>query len=138
MCRIPSRSPRARAKCSSPRGFLLVEAVISAIVIGVGVAVVGRGLSNQLSALGSLEAYELAAESAASKLTELEGRTVFSQLISQDYQTFSSITDGPTDETDGLLTKRMAITAEAGKSSLKSVTLIALWPEDWLPEEWRE
>ena len=57
---------------STTRGVLLVEAVLSAVVIGVGLAFISQGLSNQLKALSSLEASTLLASLAERKLLEVE------------------------------------------------------------------
>ena len=125
------------AKRSSQRGFLLVEAILSAIVIAVGVAAIGRGLSSQLTTLRSLQNYDVAADGAQSKLTTLEGKLVSRQLIPQDEQELSSITDGPSDEDHPLRTTRITMMSDAGTLSPRSIRLSVLWPEAWLPQEWR-
>ena len=60
------------AKCSSARGVLLVEAALSAVVIGVGLVFISQGLSNQLKALTSIEEASVRSALAERRLVELD------------------------------------------------------------------
>ncbi len=58
---------------ASQQGLLLVEAVLSAVVIAVGLVFISRSLGGQLRALSTVEAYDTLLLLAQSKLAELEG-----------------------------------------------------------------
>ncbi len=60
------------AECSSQRGLLLVEAVLSAVVIAAGLVFISRGLTSQLKALRAIDEYETLRSLAHGKLLELE------------------------------------------------------------------
>ena len=59
-------------KCFSARGVLLVEAALSAVVIGVGLVFISQGLSNQLKALTSIEEASVRSALAERRLVELD------------------------------------------------------------------
>ncbi len=131
---------RRPAKFASNQGFLLVEAILSAIVIAVGIAFVGRGLSNQLNALRSLESYETVVALGESMLAAWEGKGLFGQLVSEgDLPTIPdewkrSTADGLVDKNSGeVLAKRLAVAI----TSPVSLTLVAVWPKEWFPPEWQ-
>ena len=68
---MPSPSMPRPAACAS-RGLLLVEAVLAATVIAVGLVLITRSLSGQLRALETVEQHERLLNLAHSKLLELE------------------------------------------------------------------
>ena len=138
----------------SQRGLLLVEAVLSAVVIAVGLVFISRGLGSQLKALRSLEEYDTLVSLAHGKLLELEGkRFAGGHLSAKDHRgTFEepytaydwtvSAKDGPKDRDGKPLGRALTLTVEhhEGNSTnphrSASVHLSALWPTDWVPDEW--
>ena len=58
------------AKSSSRRGLLLVEAVLAAVVIAVGLVFISRGLAGQLRALRTVEEYDTLLSLGHGKLLE--------------------------------------------------------------------
>ena len=69
------------AKRASRRGLLLVEAVLSAVVIGVGLSFITRGLASQLRALRSVEEYDTLLSLARSTLQELEANGLLERKV---------------------------------------------------------
>lgn len=63
---------KRRAKWLFARGVLLVEAALSAVVIGVGLVFISQGLSNQLKALSSVESSAVLSSLAERCLLELD------------------------------------------------------------------
>ena len=60
-------------RLASQRALLLVEAVLSAVVIAVGLVFISRGLGGQLRTLEAVESRDRLLPLAQSKLSELEG-----------------------------------------------------------------
>ena len=60
------------AKSGSRQGLLLVEAVLSAVIIAVGLVFISRGLSGQLRAIRTVEDHQTLMLLARGKLAELE------------------------------------------------------------------
>src|SRR3990167_686485 len=54
------------------RGFLLVEATLTAVVIGVGLVFISRGLATNVKQLSTLQQYDRLLQLADTTLTELE------------------------------------------------------------------
>ena len=63
---------KRQARWSSVQGVLLVEAALSAVVIGVGLVFISQGLSNQLKALASIESSAALSSLAERCLLELD------------------------------------------------------------------
>ena len=78
-----------RARCSSSRGLLLVEAVLSAVVIAVGLVFISRGLSSQLTAIRTVEEYDTLLALARRKWLELEAERLSRLPVAQEARTGS-------------------------------------------------
>ena len=137
-------------KCSSSRGLLLVEAVLSAVVIATGLVLISRGLSGQLKALRTTEAYDVLLSLASGKLLELEGDRLARAshgaptegAFPDPYADFhwaivATSRDGPLDLKDTAntpLTSDIVLTVARHGTSSSSVTLRAIWPSAWVSQ----
>lgn len=63
------------------RGFLLVEAMLTALVIAVGLVFISRGVGGSLKALASLQEYDRLIRVAESRLHELESLAQLQQAV---------------------------------------------------------
>ena len=135
------------AKYSCQAGLLLVEAVLSAVVITVGLVCITQGLTSQLKALRMLEARETLLALARWKLTELEtsllsGRPLPPDLqddFAEPYQSYqwSLIFNARADliDKDGSsLASDVSLTVTHAQPPIGSVTLGAVWLKSWLPQ----
>ena len=134
------------AKCSSRAGLLLVEAVLSAAVIAVGLVFITRGLANQLKAVRALEERETLLALARWKLTELESGLLFGRPLAPDLQgdfaepyqayqwslAFRSRKD-LTDQDGTSLASDVTLTVTHAQPPSASVTLGAIWLRSWIP-----
>ena len=139
-----------RAALRSRSGLLLLEAVLSAVVIAVGLVGVSQGLGSQLRALETVEAYETLMSLAHNQLTELEqfklarpaqpiARSgVFAAPHQQYRWAIDRVTprDGPGDLADasGPLTSNVTFTvSRTDRPRSASLTLQVVWPAAWFP-----
>lgn len=130
-------------RLASSQGLLLVEAVLSAVVIAVGLVFISRGLGGQLRSLEVVEAYDRLLPLAQSKLSELEGWGLKQQTIPQ------AEWEGEFEEPDAgclwqLKASARAVVADSPElsnatltvyfksSPARKVTLEAVWPSSWL------
>lgn len=133
------------AKWCSQRGLLLVEAVLSAVVIATGLVFISRGLAGQLKALQTLEAYDRLLLLAHGRLTELETALLarrptplkegrFEEPYAGYRWSVSAVrrqdVPGTPSASDVTL-----IVADAASTS-PGLKLAAIWPTEWLPQEW--
>ena len=128
------------------RGALLVEAVISAVVITVGLVGVSRALSAQLQGLESVEGYAVTTELAQRLAAELERPVQAGVPPSVERSgTFESPYDAygwqlsaePLEAAStGVLVSRVTITirAEEGRGAAWSVDTV--WPSELVPPAW--
>lgn len=135
------------ARFSSRSGLLLVEAVLSAVVIAVGLVFITRGLASQLKAVRTLEERETLLALARWKLTELESGFLFGRPLPPDlqgefaepFQAYQwSLAFDPrkdlTDTQDGTsLASDVTLTVTREEPPSSSVTLGAVWLKSWLP-----
>ena len=139
----------------SQRGLLLLEAVLSALVIAVGLVVITRGLSGQLRALRTLEESDVICALAQSKLIELEAevrnkrppRQVRDASFDPPYgeqaagyrwsarATPLETLESPSPETVQL--SQVTVTIQRRDGSPALFTLHAVWPKEWIPSEWQ-
>ena len=135
------------AKCSSQQGFLLVEAVLSAVVIAVGLTFVSRGLSNQLRALHTVGEYDTLLSLARGKLLELEGARLFRApsseaqrdgVFGEPHQAYRwTVTATLRKEENGEApTSSVVLTVQRNQGPSSLVRLSALWPTDEVPQAW--
>lgn len=144
------RWTQRRAMWRSRRGLLLVEAILSAVVISIGLVFITRGLGSQLNALRTIEEYDALAALAQSKFVELEGlRLAGRPLTLQDqagtfkepyehYRWTISVAPRaePTDAQGAPLTKELTLVVQQANRHTASLKLTAVWPTDWVPPEW--
>jgi hypothetical protein len=129
--------------------LLLVEAVLSAVVIAVGLVFVTRGLSSQLKALRTVEEYDALLSLAHGTLLRLEserlsGRPVPSAptgTFEPPYQAYQwTIRATPradmTDPEGHPLISEVILTVERASPPISSISLRAMWPNAWVPGEW--
>ena len=126
----------------SQQGLLLVEAVLSAVVIAVGLVFISRGLGGQLRALSTVEAYDTLLPLAQSKLAELEGWGLKQQPIpsqqlrgefgepSRGYRWEVQTLPRPVVAGTPPLTD-VTLTVQSGAEHSRAVTLSAVWPASW-------
>ena len=140
-----------RARCSSQRGLLLVEAVLSAVVIGVGLAFISRSLSGQLKALAAVEDYETLSTLARERLTELEDAALrglpppseASGTFDEPYDSYQwevaavpvQGVAGLEDEDSNPLASEVRVTVRRRKGPSPAVQLSAVWPIEWTTPE---
>ena len=128
----------------SSQGLLLVEAVLSAVVIAVGLVFISRGLGGQLRAIEAVEAYEELLPLAQSKLNELEGWGLKQQVIPErelaghfikpyegyhwrlEYALHRLPSEGPS-----LSDIKLVVFFGEEKDSKRKVTLEGIWPAAW-------
>jgi len=144
-------------KWSSQQGLLLVEAVLSAVVIAVGLVFVSRSLSSELGAVRSLETSETMLALARNQLLELEAERVPGPPPAEEPSS-GVLTASEASGADS--TYRWAVTASQredldrghdGRPLFCDVTLdirrddprhpassslTAIWPVEWVPSEW--
>lgn len=132
------------------QGFLLVEAVLSAVIISVGLVWVTRGFSSQLRAIQTIDASTELKNIAAQILLEVEGDLRESrspqrlqkgvlELSGHSYAWIFTLQPHPDDPA----IKRVILSVNSQQdssalaaSSISSIRLQALWPSDWIPDEW--
>lgn len=135
-----------RAKSSSQRGLLLVEAVISAVVIAVGLVSISRALSSQLKALRSVGDYAVMARLAQGLLTELE-RSVQAGQPPQRARNgtfeppeavyeWTLETRAPESQTTAVPVTVVTLSVRRAEGPSSTVSVRALWPSDRVPPEW--
>ena len=136
------------AKYCSSAGLLLVEAVLSAVVIAVGLVFITRGLTGQLKALHMLEERETLVGLARWKLTELEttvlsGRPLPPELhgdFDEPYDTYQwsltcSARPDVTDKDGSSLASDVTLTVTRAQPPTASVTIGGVWLKTWLPQQ---
>jgi len=137
---------RGNRRCR--RGLLLVEAVLSAVAIGVGLTLITRGLASQLSALKSIEEYDTLAALGRNTLLELEADRLTRPLQPEEqpegafpspYQAYRwRVAASPRLEPDTgqSPTSELALTVERREGPSAAVELAAVWPSEWIPPTW--
>ena len=142
----PAASPSAA--CNS-RGLLLVEAVLAAAVIAVGLVLITRGLSGQLLALRSIEDHERLLALAHGKLLELEsvrglerslGLEPSGRFPEPDTNIAWTVTATPRLRVGGGPAERLSdirLSVTHAEPPSVSVQLSEIWHADDVPESWR-
>ena len=137
---------RRRAKWRSGAGLLLVEAVLAAVAIAVGLVAVSRGLSGQLQALRSLEAREAALAAAGGTLLEWESRGLADRPLPAEAAgnvagaagTSWSVRAAPTAmDATGVAASVVALTVTRSGPPRAAARLAPAWPLSWIPSSWR-
>lgn len=129
------------------RGLLLIEAVLAATVMAVGLVFISRGLSGQLKALSAVESYETLTALARGKLLELEQTQLFLSPpvdvpregeFSAPYGVYRwAVAATPRKEASGeSLNSLVRLTVRRSDRASPAFTLSAVWPTDRVPSAW--
>jgi hypothetical protein len=134
------------AKSCSQRGLLLVEAVISAVIIAVGLVSITRGLSSQLKALQSVGDYAVMTRLAHGMLTEVERSVQAGQPPQRARAGTFEPPDAvyewslearvPEDQTTAVPVTVVTLSVRRADRSSGAVSVRAVWPSEWVPVEW--
>lgn len=137
-------------KRSSQQGLLLVEAVLSAIVITVGLVVISRGLGNQLKALRTMDEYDTLLSLAHERLLELEAERLWGPpptheradgLFKAPYESYhwlvkATAREDLKDAEGNPIASEVLLTIQRNDRASSSLRLRAVWPSVWIPAEW--
>ena len=140
---------RRQAKQRSQRGLLLVEAILSAVIIGIGLVFITRALAGQLASLRSVRQYDTLLDLAEEKLGELESQRLFNAssttqpsegIFAEPFQSYhwrikaQALVQAASDKE--LPPVRISVTVWQGDKSGSAVSLSSLWPASWVSELW--
>ena len=132
----------------SQRGLLLVEAVLCAVVIGVGLSLITQGLSSQLRALKGVEDYDALAALGRSKLLEWEADRLSRPPAAdeppagefaapyQGYRWLVKARKRVEPDTGTTTTSEVTLTLARRDAPSTALDLTAVWPSDWVPGGW--
>lgn len=129
----------------SVRGLLIVEAVLSVVVIAVGLVFISRGLASQLKALRMIEEHEVLLSLARATLLELEGERSVNHppsraqegTFQEPHQAYRwTIAVTLQDEPDEVSRSEVMVAVQRHDRPSSRVRLSAVWPTAWVPEEW--
>lgn len=136
-----------QVRLASRRGLLLVEAVLSAVVIGVGLAAITRGFASHLRALRSIEESDALLALAQPALQEMEAQQSVPASGSGTFQppygayewTLSATPrNGPDDLKDAAdkpLTSDVVLSVRrSDRPSSSAMRLTAVWPSEWVKQ----
>lgn len=135
-----------QATWRSHQGFLLVEAVLSAVIIAVGLVFVSRALASEVKALRTIEEAAAAAPLAQNLMRELEGcvqdgrapereRSGTFDAPNAGYQWALSAAPVPAEDEEpsrGVVTLVIRRTGDQANVT----ALRAVWPLDYIPGDW--
>ncbi len=141
------KSTPRHPKCFTQRGLLLVEAILCAVVIAVGLVAVTRGLSSQLSAARGIEDRDRMLALARNVLAEQERRLWSGSPIGSGPETAFDDPDAdyawtiravPLESAgEGAIeVSRVEVSVKRRKGSGAPVRLWTLWPSSKVPAEW--
>ncbi len=127
----------------SRQGLLLVEAVLSAVLIGVGLIFISRGLGGQLQALARVTEQDRLIALANSKLAELEGAMAFGHAPLSGQGSFGAPDEAyrwavravPRQEEEGE-PPACEVTLSVSREGASTVSMTAVWPAEWIPPAW--
>lgn len=127
----------------SKRGALIVEAALAAVIIGVALTYITRGLGGQLRALTVTGEQETLLMLARNVLVELEAQRMAGGRPSRlrqgtfepPHETYEwSLTAVPQKAFLDFEASRILVVAR--QESGPSVELSSVWPTAWVPQEW--
>jgi len=134
---------KRQAKYDSRQGLLLVEAVLSTVIIAVGLVFISRGLSAQLKAIRTIEDYQTLMILARGKLAELESELLAGRPMASGWDgTFEAPYEGYRWTLGALAREDMVyqdvpwasevtLTVERVEGPPASLSLGALWLSAW-------
>lgn len=132
----------------SPQGLLLVEAVLAAAAVAVGLVAISRGLSGQLQALRQLEAHEQVVTQVQALVAEFEARGAGGRRLPA---AASGAVEDAADTTWSVHAARRADLPDAAGDPLAAdvqvevnrqerpritIRVSPVWPVNWIPETW--
>ena len=131
--------------CNSRQGLLLVEAVLAAVVIAVGLTLISRGLASQLKAVRTIEEQQALLSLAHGTLLGLEARLSGGGVLSSGAEGGFEAPNDPyrwsvemgsrSDEVDAQgepLASDVFVTVRKDAPASGAVTLGVVWPQEWL------
>ncbi len=127
------------------RGFLLVEATLTAVVIAIGAVIISRGIAGSLRAVSTIQRYDQLLRLAESTLQQREAEAQHGHLVSvltgtfdppdEGYQWSLIIEPAPVNvdtlAADGLRVITLQVSRVNTAASL--ISLQTLWPKEWVP-----
>ena len=133
---------RRPGKLGSRRGLLLLEAVLSAVVIAVGLSLVTRALGGQLGAVRRVEEVETTLGLARSTLLECEALASAGLPLKGERGVFDAPWTGyrwrmrVASRRDGERASlaEATVTAERDGPPAFATSLDAVWPSTWVPQ----
>ena len=137
---------RRPARLGSRRGLLLLEAVLSAVVIAVGLVFINRALGGQLGALRRIEEADATLALARGTLLEWESLRLaglppadregaFDDPFAGYRWRLSTEPRADVTKADGTVAAAdAAMTVERERPPASSTTLTAVWPIEWASE----
>ena len=136
------------ARWRSQQGLLLLEAILSAVVIAVGLVMISRAIGSQLNVVRRMEAYDTLLVLADNKLQELDAAHLMADQAPKEDRTgeftakpyaweISAINREDLDPEKKLEIAEIRVKVRRGSAAnAESVTLTELWPRSWVPETW--
>ncbi len=142
--RSPACLPRAT---QGRRGFLLVEALLTIVVIAIGLVLISQSLAGNLKAVSRIQQYHRLLRLAQSTLDQLEAEAQQFRGLARHAGVFDApdnqyrwnVTIDPVqsrDIPDEILPSVLAVTLTVTRSDIAApfVRLNTVWPADWLAE----
>ena len=140
-----------RHRSASNQGFLLVEAVLAAVVIGVGLALINQGLGNQLRAVRAAEEYQTLLSLAHSQLIELESNRLpppaagagpdvpTDGVFERPYQAYRWRVEAraiTTEDVPWVAATEITLLVDRQPPPVGPVRLKTVWPTSAVPDRW--
>lgn len=127
------------------RGFLLVEATLTAVVIGVGLVFISRGLATNVKQLSTLQQYDRLLQLAESTLAELEAQAQQAPPLTARVGEYESPNDAyqwaleaHVLDVEGLepqTVEQVSVTVSRRDGRPPVVRLRTVWPAAWIRAE---
>ena len=142
---VPLAASRGHSPSRADRGLLLVEAVICAVVIAVGLSFITRAFSNQLKALRSVQEQARLSDLAQRAWLDAEREVQAGRAPAREpegafeapYEAYAwSFTAAPIEGDDADRVSAVSLTVRRVGEGGSAVTLHALWPSPLVPEAW--
>ena len=140
------RCPRLAGGAS--QGVLLIEAVLAATVIAVGLVFISRGLASQLRTIRTVEEYQTLLSLAQGRLVEWEGELLVGRPLppglagqfDEPYQAYqwsiaTEARDDLPDQDGRPLAGQLVLTVQRNTPPATTVTLWTVWPLEWFPSQ---
>ena len=143
---MPPRASRCCPLRRPERGVLLVEAVLSAVVIAVGLSFITRALGGQLKALQGIEEYTVLAELAQQAMRTHEAQVQAGQLprglregtFGEPYAAYEwTLSAAALNDPDlAVPVSRVTLSVRRSDHPASRFSVQAVWPTSLVPPEW--